>query len=44
MELTDILDPYIFDNHKEIVNALYSVFFDLGTQYCQKYYFEKKEI
>lgn len=30
LELTDILDPYLFDNHKEIANALFEVYRDLG--------------
>lgn len=30
MELTDILDPYMFDNHRYIVDALYKVYEDLG--------------
>jgi hypothetical protein len=34
MELTDILDPYLFDSHKEIINALFEVYYDLGTEYC----------
>lgn len=44
MELTDILDPYMFDNHKDIINSLFKVYYDLGTEYVQKYYFERKEI
>ena len=34
MELTDILDPYLFHDHQEIVNSLFEVFYDLGTEYC----------
>lgn len=44
MELTDILDPYLFDNHKDIINALFEVFYDLGNEYCEKFYFENKNI
>ena len=43
MELTDILDPYIFDNHKDIVNALFETYYDLASEYCQKFYFGSKE-
>lgn len=39
IELTDLLEPSIFDSHKEVVNALFEVYYDLGTQYVQKYYF-----
>lgn len=44
MELTDILEPNMFDNHKEIVDALFEVFFDLGTQYCEQQYYSRNEI
>ena len=33
IELTDLLEPSIFDSHKEVVNALFEVYYDLGTQY-----------
>lgn len=33
LELTDILDPYIFDSHKDILNALFEVYYDLANQY-----------
>ena len=39
IELTDLLEPSIFESHKEVVNALFEVYYDLGTQYVQKYYF-----
>lgn len=42
IELTDLLEPAVFDSHKEVVNALFEVYHDLGTQYCQKQYFEKQ--
>lgn len=41
LELTEILDPSMFDSHKEVVNALYQVYHDLGTLYVQKHYFVK---
>ena len=42
LELTDILDPYIFDNHRDIVNALFEVYFDIGEAYLQEFYDEKQ--
>jgi hypothetical protein len=39
IELTDLLEPGMFDSHKEVVNALFEVYHELGTQYCQKMYF-----
>ena len=35
MELTEILDPYLFDHHKDITNALFDVYIDLGEQYVK---------
>jgi enoyl-CoA hydratase len=36
IELTDLLEPALFESHKQIVNALFEVYYDLGTEYCQK--------
>ena len=27
VELTNVLDPYMFDNHRDIVNAMFEVYF-----------------
>ena len=37
VELTSILDPYLFDNHKDITNALFEVYYDLSLQYIEKH-------
>lgn len=39
IELTELLEPGMFENHKEVVNALFEVYYELGTMYCQKRYF-----
>lgn len=44
IELTDLLEPSLFESHKQIVNALFEVYYDLGTEYCQKMYFNKNQI
>ena len=31
----------MFESHKEVVNALFDVYHDLGTLYCERQYFEK---
>ena len=31
VEITNILDPYMFQNHKEIANALFEVYFEIGN-------------
>jgi hypothetical protein len=36
LELTNILDPYMFDNHRDIVNAMFEVYFDVGENYLKK--------
>lgn len=41
LELTDVLEPSMFDSHKEVVNSLFEVYHDLGTQYVQRHYFAK---
>ena len=41
LELTDILDPYLFENHRDIVNALFEVYYDIGEVYMKKFYDEK---
>lgn len=30
LELCEILDPYLFDNHRDITNALFEVYYDLS--------------
>lgn len=42
MELTDILDPYMFDNHRDIVNALFEVYYDIGEAYLREFYDQKQ--
>ena len=42
LELTDILDPYMFDNHRDIVNALFEVYYDIGEAYLKEFYDEKQ--
>lgn len=35
LELTEILDPYLFDNHKDITNSLFEVYYDLSLEYLK---------
>lgn len=35
LELTQILDPYLFENHRDIINALFEVYYELSNQYIQ---------
>ena len=42
LELTNILDPYMFDNHRDIVNAMFETYFDIGENYLKKFYNEKE--
>ena len=41
-EFLDILDPFIFDNHKAVVCALFQVYQDLSTEYIEKEYYKKR--
>ena len=38
IELTDLLDPYLFTNHRDVVNALFEVYYDIGELYLEKLY------
>ena len=38
VELTNILDPYMFENHRDIVNAMFEVYYDVGNTYLDKCY------
>jgi hypothetical protein len=42
IELTDLLEPSLFESHKQVVNALFEVYYDLGTLYCQRQYYHKQ--
>ena len=37
VELTDVLDPYLFENHRDIVNALFEVYFDVSNLYLNEF-------
>ena len=30
LELTDLLDPFMFDSHRDIINALFEVYYSLS--------------
>ena len=30
LELTDVLSPHMFDNHRHVINALFEVYYDMG--------------
>lgn len=38
VELTDILEPQLFDNHRDIVNSLFDVYRDLAQEYVDVKY------
>ena len=42
VELTNVLDPYMFDNHRDIVNAMFEVYFEMGEKYLNKFYDPKE--
>jgi hypothetical protein len=44
LELTDVLEPGLFESHKQVVNALFEVYYDLGTEYVKTQYFAKNKI
>ena len=42
IELTNILDPYLFSNHRDIINALFEVYYDIGQMYLDEVYDPKQ--
>ena len=36
LELTEILDPFLFENHKDIVNAWFFIYYDLSQTYLEE--------
>jgi len=38
LEITELLDPFLFDNHKDIINALFLVYYELSNQYLDEFY------
>ncbi len=39
-----MLEPSLFESHKQVVNALFEVYYDLGTEYVKTQYFAKNKI
>lgn len=37
-ELTSILDPYLFQNHRDIINAMFEVYYQLGETYMKNFH------
>ena len=35
LELTELLDPFMFDSHRDIINALFEVYYELSEQYLK---------
>ena len=35
MELTELLDPFMFDSHRDIINALFEVYYSLSQEYLK---------
>ena len=35
LELTDLLDPFMFDSHRDIINALFEVYYHLSQEYLR---------
>jgi hypothetical protein len=42
LELTEILDPFLFESHKDIINALFLIYFQLSNDYVDKFYTKQK--
>ena len=40
IELTSLLEPNLFDNHRDIINALFQVYFEVGEDYLKHFWDE----
>mmetsp|Transcript_2368 Transcript_2368/g.3261 ORF Transcript_2368/g.3261 Transcript_2368/m.3261 type:complete len:100 (+) Transcript_2368:941-1240(+) len=38
LELTELLDPFMFDSHRDIINALFEVYYSLSQDYLEVFY------
>jgi hypothetical protein len=38
-----MLEPFLFDSHRDVTNALFEVYYDLSNQYVAKCYDPKKK-
>lgn len=43
LEITEILDPFLFDNHKDIINALFLVYYELSNNYVDEFYHKPRQ-
>ena len=42
IELTSLLEPQLFENHRDIINALFQVYFEIGEEYLHQFWDEKQ--
>ena len=42
VELTNLLDPYMFSSHRDIINALFETYFSIGDIYLNQFYDPKE--
>jgi len=38
LELTELLDPFMFDSHRDIINALFEVYYSISQDYLEEFY------
>ena len=43
LEITELLDPFLFDNHKDIINAMFLVYYELSQDYVNEYYHKPRQ-
>ena len=41
LELTELLDPFMFDSHKDIINALFEVYYTLSQDYLRVFHYDR---
>ena len=43
LELTELLDPYMFESHRDIINALFEVYYSLSQDYLKVFLYDKQK-
>ena len=41
--MTELLDPYMFESHRDIINALFEVYYSLSQDYLKVFLYDKQK-
>ena len=37
--LIEVLEPIVFENHRDLINAMFEVYYDISTEYMNEFYY-----